>query len=242
MSARNPIRLREARAAMRELLENPDDTAQAFKVIAAMSGGSGERLYRRFRRSPTGARILDERRNLVDLIGDVGKLRAMPANSLGQALADFYESEELSAQGLVAASEAGLSTARDGLDEERRVFGNRLRDLHDVFHVVGGYGRDLLGEASVLAFTFAQTWNLGIGFLLFVVLRRTGLRSEPGRMIREGFRRGRRATWLVDLDWEALLLQPIDRLRQDLRLGPLPIYQPVRSAGAPAEPRALSTH
>ncbi|MCL4684482.1 hypothetical protein KJ059_06975 [Myxococcota bacterium] len=242
MSTRNPIRLREARAAMRALLENPDDTAQAFKVIAAMSGGSGERLYRRFRRSPTGARILAERRNLVDLIGDLGKLRAMPANSLGQALADFYESEELSAQGLIAASEAGFREPRDGLDEERRIFGNRLRDLHDVFHVVAGYGRDLLGEAAVLAFTFAQTWNLGIGFMVLVVLRRAGLRSEPGRLIREAFRRGRRATWLVDLDWEALLSQPLDRLRQDLRLGPLPVYEQVRSAGAPSAPRPLLTH
>jgi ubiquinone biosynthesis protein COQ4 len=221
---------------MRALLENPDDTAQAFKVVAAMSGGSGERLYRRFRGSPTGARILREKRSLVDLIGDLRKLRAMPADSLGQAIADFYETEALSAQGLVAASEAGFGERRQAVDEERRIFGERLRDLHDVFHVLAGYGRDLLGEAAVLAFTLAQTRNLGIAFILLTVLRRVGLRSQPGRLIREGFRRGRHATWLVDLDWEALLPQPIDQLRRDLRVGPPPVYEQVRSAGAPVLP------
>ncbi len=234
MSARNPIRLRDARAAMHALLEDPDDTAQAFKVIAAMSGGSGERLYRRFRRSPSGARILREKRSLVTVIGHLDKLRAMPTDSLGQAIADFYETEEISAQGLVAAGEAGLGERPTGEDEEQRIFGERLRDLHDVFHVLAGYGRDLRGEAAVLAFTLAQTWNLGIGFIVLTVLRRAGLRSELGRLIRGAFRRGRRATWLVDLDWEALLPQPIDQLRRDLGVGPPPLSEQVRSAGAPA--------
>lgn len=236
MSTRNHIRLREARAAMHALLEDPDDTAQAFKVIAAMSGGSGERLYKRFRRSPTGARILREKRSLVDVIGDLDQLRAMPTDSLGQGIAAFYETEEISAQGLVAASEAGFGEREPGeeMDEERRIFGERLRDLHDVFHVLAGYGRDLRGEAAVLAFTLAQTWNLGIGFIVLTVLRRGGLRSDLGRLIRGAFRRGRRAIWLVDLDWEALLPQPIDRLRSDLGVGPPPVYEQVRSAGAPA--------
>lgn len=236
MSARNPIRLRDAQAAMRALLADPDDTAQAFKVIAAMSGSSGERLYRRFQRSPTGARILREKRSLVVMIGDLDRLRAMPADSLGQAIADFYETEEISAQGLMAASEAGFGEREpgEGMDDEQRIFGERLRDLHDVFHVLAGYGRDLRGEAAVLAFTVAQTWNLGVGFIVLTVLRRAGLRSELGRLIRGAFRRGRRATWLVDLDWEALLPQPIDQLRRDLGVGPPPAYEQMRSAGAPA--------
>jgi ubiquinone biosynthesis protein COQ4 len=235
MSARNRIRLGSARRAMRALIADPDNTAEAFKVIAAMSGGSGRRLYQRFGRSPTGARILAEKRSLVDLIGDLDKLRAMPADSLGQAIADFYETEELSAQGLVAASEAGLGEQPlNEVSEEERVFRARLRDLHDVFHVLAGYGRDLRGEAAVLAFTLAQTWNPGIAFIVLTVLRRAGWRSEMGQLVRTAFRRGRRSTWLVDRDWEALLSRPIDDLRDELGVGPPPAYEQVRSAGAPA--------
>jgi len=236
MAALIPIRLGEARRAMRALLENPDDTAQAFKVIAAMSGGSSRRLYRRFRRSPDGARILREKRSLVDVTGDLETLRAMPEGSLGRALADFYETERISARGLVTASEAGFgdrSTA-PAIDDGQRVFGERLRDLHDVFHVLAGYGRDLRGEAAVLSFTLAQTWNPGIAFILLAALRRAGLRSELGRLVRGAFRRGRRATWLVDLPWEDLLSRPLDELRVELGVGPPPAYSPVRSAGAPA--------
>jgi len=231
-----PVRLGKARRAMRALLENPDDTAQAFKVIAAMSGGSSRRLYRRFRRSPGGARILREKRSLIDVTGDLEKLRSMPDGSLGRALADFYETEQISARGLVAASEAGFGdrSVMPAVDEGQRVFGERLRDLHDVFHVLAGYGRDLYGEAAVLGFTLAQTWNPGIAFILVTVLRRAGLRSELGRLIRDAFRRGRRATWLVDLPWEDLLSRPVDELRVQLGVGPPPAYTPVRSAGAPA--------
>ena len=235
MSDRSRFRLREARRATRALFDNPDDTAQAFRVIAAMSGRSGSQLFARFRRSAMGARILRERRNLVDVIGDLDKLRAMPPGSLGQAIAQFYTTEELSAQGLVAASEA----AADGrpaaqISEDERIFGMRVRDLHDVFHVLAGYGRDLRGEAAVLAFTTAQTRNPGIAYLVLAILRRAGYRSELGRLVRRAFWRGVRATWLIDQDWERLLAEPIDELRERLRIGPPPAYQQQRSAGAPA--------
>lgn len=236
MAARAGIRLGEARRAMRALLEDPDDTAQAFRVIAAMSGRPSRRLRRRFRRSPFGARILHEKWSLLEITGDLARLRAMREGSLGRAIADFYETEQISAQALVAASQAGRrpSDALPALEDDERILAERLRDLHDVFHVLAGYGRDLRGEAAVLAFTLAQTWNVGIAFILLTVLRRAGLRSEFGRLIRDGFRRGRRATWLVDLPWEDLLARPLHELRIELGVGPPPAYTPLRSAGAPA--------
>ncbi|HJO25157.1 MAG: Coq4 family protein [Myxococcota bacterium] len=235
----NHIRLCEARRAMRALLEDPDDTAQAFKVIAAMTGSSGKRLFERFRRSPMGTRILREERDLLEVMGDMDRLRAMPSGSLGQSIADFYATEQLSAQGLVAASEAGFADrVQAETGEEERIFRMRLRDLHDVFHVLAGYGRDLRGETAVLAFTLAQTRNPGIAYIVLSVLMRAGFRSELGKLVRQGFRRGLRAKWLLDQDWEALLPQPIDELRGWLRVGPPPVYEQIRSAGAPV-PRSL---
>lgn len=227
------FKLREARRAMDALSSNPDDTAEAIRAIAAMSGKSGERCLKRFKRSATGARILQEKRELYDVLADIDRLGTMPDGSLGKEIWKFYTVEQLSIQGLQAASEAAQGTGSGDADTDEALFGRRLRDLHDVFHVVTGYGRDILGEIACLAFTYAQTWNTGVGYVVLRVLRQAGWRSEMSRLCRQAYRRGRRSTWLVDQEWETLLDQPLEQLRLRLGVGPAPVYQQVRSAGAP---------
>jgi ubiquinone biosynthesis protein COQ4 len=106
--------------------------------------------------------------------------------------------------------------------------------MHDLWHVVTGYQRDLIGEASLLAFTFAQTRNPGIGFIVATAYWKAGW-VNPGarRLLREGYRRGRRAAWLPGLAWEALLEQPLARVREQLGVGEPPVYEQLRSEGAP---------
>src|SRR4029078_11371261 len=95
------------------------------------------------------------------------------------------------ASAVVAASENWL---RDDLPVDRRWFADRLRDTHDLWHVVTGYGRDLIGEASLLAFTYAQTRNPGIGFIVAVAyLKARGINRPARRLLRDGYRRGKRA-------------------------------------------------
>ena len=227
--------LSEARRATAALSANPDDTEQAIRAIAAMSGNSNERCFRRFKRTTGGARILRERRELYDVLGDVDRLESMPVNSLGKAIWEFYTTEELSAQGLKAAGEAagGGAGGESDSDTEGARFGRRMRDLHDVFHVLTGYGRDMRGEMACLAFTFAQTWNTGIGYLVLRSLRNAGWRSEHGRFLRQAYRRGRDSRWLIDQDWENLFEQPLEALRDSLGVGPAVVYEQVRSPGAP---------
>ena len=62
---KNPIRFREAWQGIRALLEDPDDTAQVFKIIRALSGNAGERQFQRFLASEHGPTILAEKRSLV---------------------------------------------------------------------------------------------------------------------------------------------------------------------------------
>jgi ubiquinone biosynthesis protein COQ4 len=236
MTPPNPrprIRPLEAWRALRELFRNPDDTKQVFRIIDALSGRAGERMFERFRRTGTGERILAERRSLLGVLSDREALLALPEGSLGRAYADFTAREEISADGLVAASVEG--GRRFDLGEQRGLFGERLRDMHDLWHVVTGYGRDLLGEAALLAFSYAQTRNRGIGFIVAMAWwRARGADGKPFRdLLAGGYRRGREAAWLPAADWEALLARPLDEVRRELRVGPLPEYVQVRSAGAP---------
>ena len=41
----------------------------------------------------------------------------------------------------------------------------RTEETHDLWHVLTGYGRDTFGEACLLAFSYAQTGNRGIGLI-----------------------------------------------------------------------------
>jgi len=228
--------LKLARRGLEVLAENPDDTAQAIVVIAAMSGNSNKRLFKRFKKSPDGQRMLDEKRDLYEILCDRERMLAMPEGSLGRTICEWFIRENIGAEGLAGASEAAseqLPNRRFDSGEEAQVFGSRLLNLHDVFHVLAGYDRDMRGEIAVLAFTVPQTWNTGIAYLVWRSFTNNGWNSETGRLIRQGLRRGLRAKWLVDQDWESLFEQPIDAVRKQLGIGAPPIYEQLRSAGAP---------
>jgi ubiquinone biosynthesis protein COQ4 len=211
------------------LLRDPDDTSQVFRIVEALSGRTGERVFARFQRSEAGARILRERRSLLETLTGREALLALPPGSLGHSYAEFTEREQISADGLVDASRARGAV----VDPERRLVFDRLRDGHDLWHVVTGYGRDLLGEASLLAFSFAQTRNPGIGLIVAVAFWKARHNRAFRELLLGGWRRGRRAAWLPAADWEGLLPLPLDEVRARLGVEVAPRYEAVRSAGAP---------
>ena len=118
--------------------------------------------------------------------------------------------------------------------ERRLLFSARLRDSHDLWHVVTGYGRDLYGEAALLAFTYRQIRNRGIGLIVLVAYLRAGGEYKQERvLIRDGYRRARDASWLPGADWEALLERPLDEVRETLGVVPVGDYPVLRSEAAP---------
>jgi ubiquinone biosynthesis protein COQ4 len=219
---------RIALRAVRALIADPEDTAQVFTVVRAMSGPSLARGLARFLALPTGRRVMEEKRELLETLRDREQLRQLPAGSLGRAYLEFVESENLSADGLVNASEAGEEKWES---PELERYGKRLRDQHDLWHTLTRYGRDELGELCLLAFTYAQTRNRGVG--LIVLVGAFKLRQTYGvgvfRAALRGFRDGRRAAWLPGQDWEALLAAPLESVRARLDItDPIP-YQALRS-------------
>jgi ubiquinone biosynthesis protein COQ4 len=223
------FRFGDAWRALVRLRQDPDDTAAVFEIIRALTGKSGERQFRRYRATEQGARVLARRQDLLPLLRDRAYLDSLPEGSLGREYAAFTAREQISADGLVDASET-VERVRD--DEDRARFFDMLRDSHDLEHVITGWGRDLLGEIGLLAFDTAQAWHHGIALIVFDSYLRGG--SDVRRMIRSGWRRGRRARWLSALDWAELLPRPLDELREELGVGDPPVYEPVWSAGAPA--------
>ncbi len=232
---RNPILFREAWNAIRALIRDPDDTAQVFRIVRALSGNSQERAFQRFLRSDHGPAILAENRVLLETLSDRAYLTSLPEGTLGRVYADFTAREQITADGLVEASESIDRGDDEEIDARRALFGQRLRDSHDLWHVVTGYGRDLFGEAALLAFTYRQIRNRGIGFIVLVAyLKARGPMAGERALIRDGFRRAGGAAWLPGADWEALLARPLDEVRRTLGVVPIEHYEGLRSEGAPA--------
>lgn len=231
----SPLRPLTALKAVGRLMQNPEDTGQVFVIMSALRGRSGARMLRRFRATPAGAAVLAERRRLLDRLADRAALAALSDGSLGRTYLAFMDDEALSADGLVEASAAGRrgTAGADGV-----LFLERLRDMHDLTHVVTGYGRDPLGELCLLAFMYRHTGNPGGALIALMGMTRFP-NGHDGRTARaalfEAFRHGGRARWLPGQDWEALLACPLAAVRRDLGIvTPARYLEMATLAGEPA--------
>ena len=215
--------------AVRNLMSNREDTHQVFLLIEALRGKTTLRQFARFRQTETGRAVLGENRRLLDRLSDRASLAALPAGTLGRAYYDFMAAENLSAEGLVEASRIERPPASDDVT----MFRERGREMHDLLHVVTGYGRDPLGEACLVAFTYAQNRLKGLAVIAVFAARRIA-RSRPGQPVRravfEGYRHGRSAGWLPGADWEALLAQPVDAIRAQFAVKPPTYYRTILAA------------
>ena len=201
-----------------------------FEIIDALQGPTLHRLRNRLRRSEQGRRLLAERPNLVPLLKDREALRALPEDSLGKAYLAFVESEGISADGLVDASN---EVARADETVELVWLRNWLRDTHDLWHAVLGYQGDLVGEAALLAFTHRHTGNIGIAMIAGIAWYKLGRETDPElnarSVVRDGRRRAGQTAWFVAVPWHQWLTRPLEDVRRELGVARPAEYQPVRS-------------
>jgi ubiquinone biosynthesis protein COQ4 len=222
----------------RKLIADKEDTEQVFHIIAALRGRKFRDIAGQFWHSEKGQEILGTSVRLIDILDDHDAIKKLPVGSVGRAYVDFMEREGLTAAGLEAEYARFESTGRrfnDGIDR----YGDRLRDTHDMLHVLTGYGRDALGEQCVLAVTYAQNHNLGVGFIAYAggleLKRRVAPKASIFSAIREGHRIGNAAKNIVHEDIVALLKEPLADARKRLGFAEPVMYHKaldqIRAAG-----------
>lgn len=229
---RHRIKPITALRAIRQLLKDPDDTGQVFKIIEALKGDSIFAAVDKLRELPDGMRLLAEKPDIKSLLNDRDALVAMPEGSIGRAYYDFVHVEGLSADGLVASSEeAPRYDTLLGPDE--RWFADRLRDIHDLQHVMTGYGRDPIGEISLLSFMVTQVYNRGIRFIIFMGSRKFQ-KEHPDldikALVAEGRLIGEQAAWMPSIRWEDRLHEPLSAVRAELGFKAPACYQSIQNA------------
>ena len=215
--------------ALRNLFADPDDTKQVFKIIEALQGPALGRTRERLRQSETGRALLHQRPDLLTVLCDRERLAALPPDTLGQAYLEFVDAEGITADGLVAASRVYHPIA----DPEYAWIRNWMRDTHDLWHVVLGYRGDLIGEAALLAFSYVESGNWGVGLIAAIAWVKFGRVLDPRLRARahilHGRRLAQRARWFIDVPWHEWLERPLDEVRRDLGVERPVTYTPVRS-------------
>jgi ubiquinone biosynthesis protein COQ4 len=187
-----PSYLRIARGlrALIRLGKNPGDTQHALSAAILLNAGRLPRLVAALALEPKGRELLAIRPSIDRAHVDLAMLAALPVGSFGRTYHSFM-------------SERGLSPdvfepPSDMRDPRTRYVAQRIRQTHDLWHVLTGYNTDTLGETELQAFTYGQ---LRLPFSLIVAVlglfRARPLAFDSPARVWAAYRRGRRAPLLL---------------------------------------------
>ena len=224
--------------ALRRLLNDKEATDQVFEIMRALNGTATRDAYNRLLTTGQGGRMAYDRLELASKLMDDAWLDSFAPGSVGAAYRDFIRSENLSAEGL-----AEISRLKETEIDVRHPYawmGRRTRDVHDIWHILSGYHRDGLGEACLVAFSFAQTKGMGWALIGLGAAIRGRKGDYPyAKAIWQGYRRGKAAAWLLGEDYERLLAEPLEAARKRLNITPATLYNAIpaefRDAAVPAQ-------
>lgn len=216
-----PLSRRRARIVLTGALRVLGDSNQTLDIVAIeeimgqvqlghlLSSGTFE--------TDEGRELLRDRPHLAD--SDLDRLRRLPAHTLGGAWARFLDEHDLSVE---TTKQPTPFTA----DDDRAFVLHRIRQSHDLWHVLLNLGTTGHEEVLVHAFSLAQT---GLPSSVAIVLlgalkhmvgekRWTCLHDD----LPMAFSRGQRAQPLLAVYWERHLERPLEEVRSWLDLEPMP--------------------
>ena len=194
------------------VLADPEQTEQVLEFSSLVNAGSLGKRIDGFFSDPEGQRLYAEHRTIDSHTIDLASLAALPKGTLGQAYAHFLTSRGLTPEIFDAPPE-------EIIDPRIQYIVQRIRQTHDLWHVVTGCNTDPAGEVALQAFTFAQ---LGAPSTLILAVAGTlrGTREKPSlpRDVLAAYRTGRHASKLATFPWEDHWARPLVEVRAMLGL------------------------
>ncbi|MBX9815945.1 MAG: ubiquinone biosynthesis protein, partial [Sphingomonas sp.] len=126
--------------ALRRLLSNGDDTEQVFVIMRALNAGNGKRNFARLVRTVEGGAIAFAQEELAERLSNPDYIARFAPGTVGAAYREFLRETGYSAMGLAEVS--NLDKAERPMPHPYAWFGRRIRDTHDIWHVLTGYKAD----------------------------------------------------------------------------------------------------
>ena len=213
------VRWGRALKALARVLRNPEETEQVLVFSNLVNAGKRDERLWRFFEDPVGAKLYEQKRALDSTTIDLDVLAAMPEGTLGRAYAQFMRAHGLTPNVFDGSPD-------DVRDERAAYIIQRMRQTHDLWHVVTNCETDPAGEIALQAFTYAQVRAPSSAILaLLGTLRTLRFSRDVGPDALELYRLGLAAKPLVLFPWEDHWATPVTEVR--------------RLLGLPANPRKV---
>jgi ubiquinone biosynthesis protein COQ4 len=149
---------------------------------------------------------------------DFAALRSLPDGTLGREYARFLDDNGITPD--------AFETLPDVGDDRAAYVMLRMRQTHDLWHVLTGYTPDVRGEVLLQAFTYSQTRApSALIIALFGTVRWAFQWPQQPQALREAFERGKRTGFLPTFRWEEHWTTPVSELRALLACPPAEVFR-----------------
>ena len=195
-----------------KFLQHPDDLQSVYAVAASVQGSPlAAQMMRHMLAQPGIAAMIQEQWRPAPI--DLDALEQLPAGSLGQCYASQLKSQGITPDTLI--DPAPITS-----DQEFIV--HRLKETHDIVHVLTGFGVDGVGEIGLQAFNLAQNRSPLAVLLIFGGMLKTLRDDRPLEAllhaISRGFEMGLKADCVVACKLEDAWERPLSEWRAQLKL------------------------
>jgi ubiquinone biosynthesis protein Coq4 len=202
------------------LMRDPAQTDSVFDVEDGLRHTKAAQLAVEYAKSKPGVTEIFAERYLASP-PDIAALQKLPEDSLGHAYATYL-------------TESGFDPnfyRKVEIEDDITYMFMRLRQTHDIWHVVTGFDCDVNAELGLKAFEIAQVHRTLAAMLIAGGLLRTLLKTPEMldgllEQIAIGYRMGARAKPFLAQKWEEHWEKPLAEWRKELNIETVTQYIP----------------
>ena len=202
------------------ILRDPGQTESIFDIVEGMRNTDASKSAVNYIKSqPEVEQIVNER--YIASTPDIENLLKYPEGSLGHTYASYIKESNFDPE----------FYRKIKVEDDISYVLLRMRQTHDIWHIVTGFGTDPTGELGLQAFSLAQTRLplpviLLAGGLLKTLLQSPDTLGNLLDRIAVGYRMGSQAKPLLAQKWEEYWDKPLSDWRAELGVEPMPVYIP----------------
>jgi len=215
-SLRIPSAAQRARTVVRTLATLARDPGRLDQVLVLAQTVNMPALARamdRIEHDDAALALLEEQPRIDRAHVDLDALRRLPDGTLGREYTRFLDDNGITPDAFENLPDVG--------DPRAAYVMLRMRQTHDLWHVLTGYAPDVRGEILLQAFTYAQVRApSALIIAMFGTLRWAFKWPGQGKALREAFARGKRTGSLPMFRWEEHWATPVTELRALLECPP----------------------
>ena len=199
-------------AGLGKCLQHPDDLQSVYAVAASVQGSPmAAQMMRHMLSQPGIAAMIQQQWRPAPI--DLDALEQLPPGSLGHCYASQLKSQGITPQTLIDPTP---------ITSDKEFIVHRLKETHDIVHVLTGFGVDGVGEIGLQAFNLAQNRSPLAVLLIFGGMLKTLQDDEPLEellhAISRGFEMGLKAECVVGYRLEDAWERPLNEWRMELNL------------------------